>query len=173
MNEVKSSDYVRYFGKCILLHREIQILGKLFNEMHSRGMVVFLFCAMVAQLVPVTQLLQQAASHKTDTRESDSAQFGAKMFFMVLLNNGISCMSLYIFAGDIHETSKTALKKIKYTVVMKTPKIYSRYIKSLPIVRAKFGSTNFVEKLSPVVFQHFTVARIIDVLLLSKGNNKC
>lgn len=38
----------------------------------------------------------------------------------------------------------------------------------MPNVKINLGKTNFIDKLSPVVYQQFTIEKIIDVLLLQK-----
>lgn len=85
--------------------------------------------------------------------------------------NGLASLGLYYFVADVHYSSLTCLGKIRNTHdLMGTSKMYRRLLKALPLLKADFGCDNFIEKSTPVVFQHFTVLRIIDYMLVSKQN---
>ena len=97
-------------------------------------------------------------------------------FFGLSFITGIFVILLVFgFCGDVHDTSKKSLKKIGKNIGMmglslSQAKRNTRMIKSLRVVKISFGGVNFIEKLTPVIFQHFTTARLIDCLLLSKSS---
>ena len=103
----------------------------------------------------------------------------SKLFMVVVLINGFTVINLiFSFCGDVHQTSEKCLimlraKLGKNDMVGKVTywqlKRYRKILRTLPNVKISFGEMNYIEKLTPVIFQHFTAARLIDCLLLSKA----
>lgn len=146
----------------------------MFNHIHATALVVYLGEAVFAQMFPAIHFFGRSSSaypatdQAASTEEDNTVGLWLRLYFVLVLNNGLASMGLYVFVGDVHETSKKCLRKLKQGYFLTKVKKYKRMIRSLPIVKINFGSTNYVEKLTPVVFEHFTLLRIIDTLLVSK-----
>lgn len=159
--------YEKAFQKTLLMYRSIAILTKVYNEIHRYALLTFLGIAAFAQIIPATQLIDGGASQVESITASVKAWID--LFFFLVLQNAVASMGLYVFVGDVHHKSKRCIQHLKQNLLLKKSAIISKIIKSMPSLKITFGSTNYVEKLTPVVFEHFTILRIIDTLLLSSS----
>lgn len=155
------------FQCAILIYRKIQIIAKVFNEIHASALVTYLCCAMLTQIIPATQLI---SGPKVSPQQYDPVVFWTKQFLIVALFNGFASMALYFFVADVHFRSNHCFKTLRNWKILRIAS-NRKVLMSLPIVKIEFGGSNYIEKITPVVFQHFTTLRIIDVLLLSRRNH--
>lgn len=164
MLAVGSSDKQTEDG--VVIYREMQIVTRLFNAMVSSLLVQFLIFLTITQVLYGLLLLSN--------NEELSGKFTMQLFLFLVLTNGVVGVNLVFgFVAEVHFKSWNCMKKLKENSrKMGNPrsvKLYMKILKSLPVVHVSFGSTNFIEKLTPVVFQQFATERLIDALLLSNS----
>lgn len=80
----------------------------------------------------------------------------------------------YGFAGNFHQESAKSLKRLheenRYRVdfVPRREFLYAKkYLVACQVQKVQFGLSNFIEKITPLVFQRYCLDRIIDLLLVS------
>lgn len=80
----------------------------------------------------------------------------------------------YGFAGNFYDASVKSLhdlkRKAKLTLLKqrKQRKVCEKFLASCQVQKIQFGATNYIDKLTPLVFQQFCIDRIIDLVLVQK-----
>lgn len=159
------SKYVRIYG-------EVFQIGKQFSNLFANALVSCLFSACSLQLVCTSQLFMLTIKGgSVTTTETQISIF----YVLVIMNAIVVLISLFGLCGQVHYESSNCLDKLKIRI-HKNPKLlqkYMRIFKSLARVKVEFGKTNnFVEKCTPVIYQQFTVQRILDYILVTYKNRK-
>lgn len=162
----------REVKKLVSIYRQIQILTCGYNKIFSAPLVSMLLLVVFGQIAVSYQMIKLAKSGVMMTNGISLQLYG---FCASIMTNGIFTMNLlYGVCADVHQTSKMVQNTLRrHCVIPKDRKEYrlNQYQKlrrALPVVRINFGSTgNFIEKLTPVVYQEFAVKRLIDALCVS------
>lgn len=150
----------------MVIYREMQILVRLFNAISSSLLVFFLIFLTIMQVLYGFLLLSNP--------EELEGNLLMQVFLFLVLTNGVVGVSLVFgFCGEIHDKSWKCMETLKENSRKlgnpKSVRLYRRILRSLPVVHVSFGSTNFIEKLTPVVFQQFATERLVDAMLLTNS----
>ncbi len=145
--------------------REIHLLAEMCNDSMQTLFFFLLLTSGITQLISVVALIRP-----------DPLPFLVIMFFIaVALQSILINTVLYGFAGDVHETSKRSLQKLKQGVenmylrnVRKERTYFRCSLASFQTTKIRFVMSNFIGKCTPPIFQIFCIDRIIDVLLSSR-----
>lgn len=151
----------------ILIYRQIQILCKLFNQLSSGILFVLCFVMTTYQVVFGCSLL--SSWHELQASVTIFNTVGA-------VNGMIALFFLFSFCAKVYMTSLGCLKGMKggeAGELMKGKgkthrelKQRKKLLRSIPILKVEFGAANYIETLTPVIFQNFAVLRLIDCLLV-------
>lgn len=129
-----------------------------FNQVHSSGLLTFSFVLIFGQVISALQL--------------KTGNFNIWMSILYIQTVAV-CILVNIFmyglSATVHTECIRFFKKVKSSSSIKS-KICLKTFASLQIVKVGFGSANYIEKLTPVIFQKFATERVIDVLILSSKN---
>lgn len=151
----------------LLRYRKMVLLSNIFNGIESRVLFVLSF-AMICMQIQVGCYLLKA-----------TAELGiivAVFNVISLVNTMMALFILLSFCARFYATSSDCLMKVRNVgaeIVMgnrsyRELRKYRRLVKSLPVLKVEFGAANFVDRLTPAIFQNFTVLRLVDCLLVSK-----
>lgn len=153
-------------GDAIKLHRQVSILARVMNNLGSTVLVLLLIHILNTQINFGSILLRK--------KENVSGPMRVSMTGSVS-NTFIAINLVFGFCANVHELSKKCLKRIqkpKDVVKSKpslTDKCLKKEVESLLKIKANFGDMNFIDKVTPVRFQEYAIARIIEFVLLSKS----
>lgn len=165
------ADETRLLTKHIKIYNEIHQIGKLFNNLYANLFVSSLFTFGSLQLLCTIQLFKMAL--KIDSLTRLECQISA-FYFLVVINASSVINSLFGICGQVHHESCHCLSKLKVRI-HRDPKLTRKYLRvfnSLPKVKVEFGWTNnFIEKQTPIIYQQFTVQRILDYILMNFRNS--
>lgn len=128
-------------GRQILgLFRHVQILEIIFNNFH-RSTIDFEIATMI-----VTLPISLFALIKID--ELNLAQ---KLFFtLAVLDTPFVILCNFGIISELYNTASAFLSYIRSHAGIQKDKYLKRYVRSWPILKVKFGSANFVDKMTPV-----------------------
>lgn len=158
----------RELYNALAAHGQINILSNTFNQIVSTLLVIFLIQAVNAQIICGMNMLGTEIGI-----ESQKGKTSLKLAFLLLtINASIGVNLVFAFCANVHTMSSKCLKKIQRhteTVPQSKLRMYRRIVRSLAVVKVDFGQMNFIEKLTPVIFQQFSTSRLIDCLLVSKS----
>jgi len=154
-----------------LLYRRAQILNGLFNESH----VGTLFAALAGCSIMQTSILYtlfRSFRNSTDV----SVPLPVLLWNMIMIGILVLIM-LYVFgkAGSLHTKFKANTKKAVSNSVYATKgkkgglmRRQRMFCRSCAPLKVAIGSSNFVESVTPLKFQDFSMNRFVDFLLLGK-----
>jgi len=136
---------------------------QIFNQIHSGILVVLLVFFKMGMILAAVVLLSK----------SNSNIFVNLILYQFVLYAIIFILIIFGNCGNVHqsscETLTTMRRKLEYfdesSGVEKRRRM--RVVKSLPVVKIKFGSTNFIEVTTPFVYLQFVLQRIVDCMLVS------
>lgn len=159
-------------------YREVQILCGYFNEAHKNCVVMLLICTIGGQVINVAGLLSDASDvgslgvKASETQHLLLAQAAAYFFKISNIEGLILCVScinfIFGFCAGVHCTSSKCLKAFKNSEKFQKNKLLKQLVRSMPPVKVKCGSDNFMEKITPVVYQQFSNEKIMESLLLRR-----
>lgn len=140
-----------------LMYRELEVLSAEYRELYS--------CYMTADVLVSVMFVHTISLYAC-------FKFGIElplsMFFMFLLsavNCGIVLVCMYTSLANVFVASKFVLE-----VKLKTGKCNSpwfrRYLNSCKIMKVYIGKTNFVEPLTPLTVEQFSIEQTISLMLL-------
>jgi len=105
---------------------------------------------------------------KENSSEGTNNIWARLYFFQIVINSALILNLVYGFCADVHYYSGKLIARMNQNSQgVRQHRIYTKTIKSLAIVRVDFGDNNFIEKITPVMFQHFSALRIIDSILVT------
>lgn len=148
-----------------LFYRQIQILNSTFNRIESHQLVIFLVCFGGAQITSVLQLFRRSDS-ETGAHSQMMKYWISGFYFMIMFFVTLAINFLFGCCGQVHASSLKTLAYIKHRKKVNEPKLFTKLVASYSVIKIKFGSTNFIEKITPVTFQLFLIQRIVDALLI-------
>ncbi|CAL8122128.1 unnamed protein product [Orchesella dallaii] len=153
----------------LLRYRQLQILVRGYNWI-QQGLVIFMPITVGPYIfVKGVYGLIYLGSSTEAISFPDILVFGTSFFggfVIILLITGA-------YAG-VHSESTATLKFIRQRVLFKligSPNAYQikiiiKYVKSFSPLQVNVGATNYVEKFTPIVLLDFSVAQIVNLLLL-------
>lgn len=143
------------------MYRELQILSCFFNRIHSKVLVSMIAVAIAGQIVSVVCLLSGKSS------EDVAADFFLRAFFVEGLIMDVLCINfIFGYCADVYMQSGNCINKLSHLDSIRRSKLLIRFVWSMPKVKITFGQTNFMDRLTPVVFQDCTNNKIVETLLL-------
>jgi len=161
--------FVRKVQHRLLLYRQIYICWNLFNEIHSSILLHFMISVSLCQIM-TTCFLVLVSKSGTSTENG-----GGVMSVLISIIISTDCLLCFICttsaAASIHSASVHALNSLRAhqrNKELMRGKLVTKMINALPHIRTKFGTSNFIDRLTPLVMQNFNVHRIVDLLLLHR-----
>jgi len=92
------------------------------------------------------------------------------MITILIVDGGIAILGIFGIAGEVHRTSKDVIFKLRNNDRKlwrdKNRKVQKQTLRSIQILKIKFGATNYVEKMTSLNFCEFNIRRVVDLLLL-------
>ncbi|CAL8121228.1 unnamed protein product [Orchesella dallaii] len=137
----------------------LRLLVQIFNNVHAKGIIVHLLI-----LLAVGQVLSLYCVIRC---------VGLPLLNLVTLlflgfNSYIEVIGVYGCAGEVHGTSKYVRASLKRKSKVVKGNLAQKSMNSLPDLRIRFGSVNFIEVTTPLEFIDFTSSRLVDMLLFSR-----
>ncbi|CAL8146211.1 unnamed protein product [Orchesella dallaii] len=160
LNEMRQSS----LRNLINTYRRIQLLASVFNKIHSKVIVLLFITVLTSQIMSTLKLIHAV-------RGNDNSTVGVRLYYVrVLVTSIIVINTVYGFCGDVSFFSEKFVKHMRHcarvTPGRKCSKMFWKMIISLPIIKIEFGPSNFIEKLTPIMFQQFATLRVIDAMLV-------
>ena len=157
MRQVKS-DRDKRACSFTLIYRQIQLLSGQYNLLHQRAILVVLIMAVVStQSICIYALIEFHSQ----------MHWMLEIFFAMM---GFDCfMSIIMLCGtlaDAYDDSVQALKILKRN--HRGCKWLYRFHISCQTIKMRFGVTNFMEKLTPLNFQNFSLCQTVNLLLMNE-----
>lgn len=150
----------------MLLHRQIQLAVKIFNESHV-GIIV---STLLVSSLSMSALMYTLLKCLTTDIEMPLPMKGCYTVFA--FNCGVIILGAYGFAARVYSTSTEVQRSLRSNVRLMMDIRIKRCLASCPILSVKFGVTNFIESRTPLMFFDFTMARFVDLVLLdAKGRH--
>ncbi len=152
------------------MYREVQILTEKFNQLFANALMSILAGLLIGQVSSALQAIRlvntAAQSHAFMKTTLTNAM--AAVFFILFINLMVILNFLFGFCALVHKGSCRCDKWIHGNECMASnSKAHRRQMKSLPVIKISFGITNnFVEALTPVLYQQYICQRFVDMLLL-------
>lgn len=169
----KAEKYVSSVSKlnAFKQYRQIQIMCGYFNQTHCFIITTCLSTAILGQVISFFGLLTNEnvsdSLHPVPDIKQMIATYFLKMCFVEGLVLTITCINcMYGFCGNVNFTSEKCLRWLQHEPKVQKSVYLKILVRSLPPLKVKFGSVNYISKLTPVVFQQFTNERIIETLLI-------
>lgn len=157
-------------------YRELQILAGYFNEAHKNCVVMLLITTVSGQVINMMGLLADlkdvgGLGLEEGEKQHPFVAMAIGYFLKVSYFEGVvlcvCCINFILgFCGAVHYTSTKFLKVLKSLENLHRNKLLRRLVQSMPPVMVKCGADNFVEKITPVVYQQFSNEKIVESLLL-------
>ncbi|CAL8121246.1 unnamed protein product [Orchesella dallaii] len=138
------------------VYRKIQLLLQLFNKLHAGGFVVYLLLVVGLGQITCTYIC---------IRYSGIPLPVVIMLLFEVTDCYLIILGVYGFAGDVNTTSIIVLQTLQCKL-MGEKKIVRKELKSLSVLKMKFGTANYIDKMTPLVFINFNHGRILDLLLV-------
>lgn len=155
-------------------YRETQILAGMFNEFCGPLLVTLLVSLVAGQVtaaVQIVTILEVVNRNETSDHDRNIASYLAVMFALLLLNSMIILNFIFGYCAYVLEASKRCVEKAVQDTARGSygcKKEFKLRVAALVDIKVKFGRTsNFVDKLTPVVYQQFIVETFTDILLIS------
>lgn len=129
-----------YQKKTVRLFPQVQILEIIFNNFHRKS-VVFEFATLsIALPISVFALVK--------TQPLNLAQ--KLFFFFTVVVTPVTILGNFGIIAEICNASISLQKVIKTDLTIQKDKYLKRYVRSWPQLKAKFGSANCIDKLTPI-----------------------
>lgn len=149
--------------KKIMLHyRTLQILATMMNDIQQMSLV----SPIITFAIPLTAF---AASVLIRSLQRIDRYAVVAVTANVLINGAAALLLILGCMAQLLQESEKCLKNIN-TIVADFPEVngrnaFKKFFKSCPVVKAKFGSINFVERLTPVNCINFINDLTLQMLL--------
>lgn len=152
-------------------YRQVAILATVFNQLGSNLLVLLMIHVLNIQLICGYSLL---------AGNGLNISISVKIVFFLSFINGILALNLVFgFCANVYQLSIKYLKRLRMNAKVKVDgkgnrllyeaRKHRRMLRSMPPIKISFGAMNFIDKLTPVIFQQFATARLIDSVLLTKS----
>lgn len=144
--------------KASLIYREIQLLARQYNQIHQRAIVTAVILAVVStQSICVYALVE---FHET-------MHWINKIFFGMM---GMDCfMAIMMLCGTLADTYDVSVKILgQLKRKHRGFKWLYRFHRSCQAIKMRFGMTNFMEKLTPMNFENFSLCQTVNMLLVKE-----
>jgi len=155
--------------KQIMIYREVQILIDNFNLSHKTFMMGFIVFSVVITIVLSASLF---------ILSSESLDLGAVLVIGPIFMNTMITLDSFRIPAAIHSYSSETKKWLESNVFARiavdgNDKAFLRcarkYWKSFPPFKIQFFSSNFFEKLTPLVILDFCLSLVINIALVKSG----
>jgi len=137
----------------------MQLLVQFFNQVHAASTVVHLFA--------FASSIQIISTYTTIPSTGLSVPL-LIILLAELLDTYIVFVGVFGYAGKVYLTSETVLEELKRRGKGMKAKKIPKMLRSLPTLKIGFGTGNFIDQTTPLVFLSANNARIVDLLLLKK-----
>jgi len=82
--------------------------------------------------------------------------------------SNLSLTAVYGTAGNVSVVSSSLKGKLQRRKGVIGSREFKRAALAVPLMKIQFGSSNFVDKFTPLVFLSFNIERAIELLLIDK-----
>ncbi|CAL8140298.1 unnamed protein product [Orchesella dallaii] len=151
--------------KLVTFHRRIQLLTNTFNQIHSTMIVSILMAALSSQIRSALKLVNII-------KGNDDSNVGVRLYYVrVLLTSIVIINTVFGYFADVNYFSLELVGQMRRVASIsnqrfKRYQVMRKMTNSLQGLKIKFGSDNYVDTLTPFIFQQFAADRVIDALLL-------
>lgn len=88
-------------------------------------------------------------------------------FFPLLATDGFSVIFIVQVAAGVLSQSTTFLQSVNNDSKFSNRSLFKKVAKSLGEIKVRFGSTNFIDKLTPFTFINFCFTNTVNLMLLT------
>jgi len=148
----------------ISIFRRIQLLAQTFNEVHSNILISMLIAPSILQIGSM-YLVNRGISGKMEIPIVTLI-----MMAILIVDGAIAILGIFGIAGEVHRTSKDVIFKLRNIDEKlwrrRNRMVNKKTLRSVPILKIKFGAANYVEKTTSLKFCEFNIKLVVDLLLL-------
>lgn len=142
------------------IFREIQLLLGEFNGLYSTALVFL-------QVIASTSLISPMYSLICSLKGEVNIPVVVLALYLILVIDGIVVLHIVFgFAGDFYQDAVKGRTILKGCHSLMRCKQFRWFYRSCPTLKVMFGGTNFIDKVTSLVFLHFCVCRLLDLLLI-------
>lgn len=150
--------------KSLSVYRELQILTHRYNSIQQDVIIItMIWIVMVAFIGCFLVLISFGFSIHIPLLLS---------FLCILLDAFLAIIVIFGNFGKWHTKSSMVIQFLKRKMNIKgnarEGRWVSKYLSSMPILKVRIGSVNFVDRFTPLIMVHFCFAQIVNSLLLVK-----
>ncbi len=166
--EMKANRFRYERSELKLFYWQIQLLVDSSNTVIKTQLVVYAIAFGFTQVSAALQILRLGITKKSSLSFVELAgEFWISTFnIIVFCNVTVVINLLFGCCAEVHHVSRKVNFRLKRRQSLKMPLQHKLFLNSISVLKIKFGGTNFLEKLTPVVFQAYLVERLVDILLL-------
>lgn len=88
-------------------------------------------------------------------------------FFPLLATDGFSVIFIVKVAAGVLSQSNKFLESAKNNWMFSSDSLFKKVANSLAKVKVRFGSTNFIDKLTPFIFIDFCLTNTVNLMLIT------
>lgn len=146
--------------KILRIYREVQVMLQEFNRIY-RGKLFFL------HTIGSVSLVASMYSLVVYFKGAIDMPFIMLALHPLLVVDGIVVLHVVFgFAGDFHTMSAKVHEKLRSCHFLMLSKLFRQFHYSCSALKVMFGGSNFVEKMTSLIFIHFCFCRLLDLLLI-------
>ncbi len=148
--------------KLSLFYRQLQILSVHYRLSFSQFQLGFAIPSFIA--------FQTACLYNTIVLISGKDTGGPIWFNLMYACEEVDVIFLVNFVfgilADVYNFSNGIQKQLNERYDLKRTKWFKRWIKSCPVLKIYFGGSNYVDRLTPLNIQDFTINQTVSLMLL-------
>ncbi|CAL8093445.1 unnamed protein product [Orchesella dallaii] len=143
-----------------LIYRQIQLLARQYNEIHQRS---------ITSAIIISVVFTQSICLYALVDLHDDMMWVIMVFFgMMAVDCFFAIAMLCGTLADTYDISVKILKDMKRRHNHRGFKWLSRFHRSCQAIKIRFGMTNFMEKLTPLNFENFSLCQTVNLLLVKE-----
>lgn len=142
------------------IFREVQILLGEFNGLYSNTLVFLQVIASTSLISPMYSLICYLKG------EVNMPVVVLVLYFILVMDGIVVLHVVFGFAGDFYQDAVEGRTILKGCHLLMRCKQFRWFCRSCPTLKVMFGSTNFIDKVTSLVFLHFCICRLLDLLLI-------
>ncbi len=145
-----------YQKKAVRLFAHVQILEIIFNNFHRKSIVFEVATMSITLPISIFALIK--------VKPLNLAQ--KMFFFLAVLDTPVVIVGNFGIIAEIFNASTSLQKGIKNDLTIQKNKYLKRYVRSWPKLYARFGSANYIDKLTPIKTLDLSLNATASLLLM-------
>jgi len=142
-----------------MLYRQIQLIGHIYNYVFQREYTPSIVATITGEIIVCVFVC---------IRLHDVVPMPGFLFYPLLLVDGLSVILTTKVAGEVYRKSGVYLFSLRENVKLTRKHRLVKELKSLAPIKIRFGASNFIDELTPLVLLDFCFCQSVSVLLIVK-----